>query len=314
MINRSMLATLTACALATILAVPPSHSASLTMTSGLTLDRTTPANLIVNGSFENGGPGNFWATGTSNLPYSSLPGWVSGGGTLNYAQWDNTAAFHLSDPLPDGTHGLYFGNAFVSVTPVPTFLPNGTVTFASTPVITHISNPPSGYMPDVTLSQTVTGLDVNKVYALSYWTSGESSSSSSGYPHDGIFGMDVTGFPRGYYAVPHGGTGGLGSSYVYQFLLQPANATTTITFTNWGHFIDPSFISTTEVVMDDVILNVAPVGACCVPGRTCEVLPAATCAAQGGTYMGDGLPCDPQGCVPVPTKSTSWGQIKARYN
>jgi hypothetical protein len=313
MIKRSSVAMLALCALATVLTVQASYSASLTMTSGLTLDRTTPANLIANGSFENGGPGNFWATGTTNIAYSPLPNWVSGGGALNYAQWDNTALFHNSDALPDGTHGLYFGNAFVSVSPAPTFLPDGTVTFASTPVITHITAPASSYLPDVTLQQTVGGLDVSKLYALSFWTSGESSGSSNGYPHDGIFGLDITGFPTLYLAVPHGGTGGLGPSHVYQFLLNPASAATTITFTNWGHFIDPVIVSTTEVVMDDVILNVAPVGACCIPGQICQVLSTDACVTKGGIYAGDGLPCDAQSCLPVPTESRSWGQIKASY-
>jgi hypothetical protein len=313
MIKKSNIAVSVVCALATVLTVQVSHSASLTMTTGLTLDRTTPANLIANGSFENGGPGNFWATGTGYAVYSPLPGWVSGGGNLNYAQWDDPAASHVSDVLPDGVRGLYFGNAFVSVTPVPAFWPDGTVTFASTPVIVHITDPPSGFQPDVTLQQTVSGLDVNKIYALSVWTSGEQSGGSGPYGHDGIFGVDVTGFPTLYLAVPHGGTGGLGMSHVYQFFLQPASAATTITFTNWGHFIDASFGGATELVLDDVILNLAPVGACCVPGRTCQVLSAEACAAQGGVYVGDGLPCDDQACSPVPTESKSWGQIKAQY-
>src|ERR1700694_755680 len=85
---------------------------TLTLTSGLTLDR--PTNLITNGSFESGGPGIYWATGTTNLIYSPLPSWTSAGGALNYAQRDDTAVSHASAPLADGTHGLYFGNAFVS--------------------------------------------------------------------------------------------------------------------------------------------------------------------------------------------------------
>ncbi len=103
-------------------------------------------------------------------------------------------------------------------------------------------------------------------------------------------------------------------SHVYQFLLQPASAATTITFTNWGHFIDPSVVATTELVLDDVILNLAPVGACCFTNQTCQVLSIEACVAQSGVYVGDGLPCDAETCSPVPTESRSWGQIKARFN
>jgi hypothetical protein len=313
MSKRSNALILAVCALATVLIVPASHAASLTLTSGLTLIRTTPQNLITNGSFENGGPGIYWATGTGLIPYSPLPGWVSGGGVKNYAQWDNTTAFQVSDVLPDGTHGLYFGNAFVTVSPAPTYLPNGTVTFSSTPVVTHISAPAADYQPDVTLQQTVSGLNVNQIYAFSVWASGEQSGSPTPYARDGVFAFDVTGFPTTYLAVPHGGTGGMGPSYVYQFLLQPASSTTSFTFTNWGHVVDAAGVGATELVLDDVILNVAPVGACCIPGQLCQILSLHDCVAKGGTYGGDGLPCGPQGCLPVPTESRSWGQIKSIY-
>lgn len=313
MIKRLISATLTAGVLAAVVMVPASHSASLTLTSGQSVTRTTPQNLITNGSFETGGPGAFWATGTLNLPYSPLPGWVSGGGVRNYAQWDNTATNHNSDALPDGARGLYFGNAFVTVSPAPTFLPSGEVTFGSTPVITHISPPPADFMPDVTLSQTVSGLNVSNVYVFSFWASGESSGSPTPYATDGVFAFDVTGFPTTYLAVPHGGTGGVGPSKVYQFLLQPASATTTFTFTNWGHLIDASGVGSTELVLDDVVLNAAAAGACCIPGALCQILSGPDCLGKGGVYGGDGSACGPNGCAPSPTESRSWGQIKVHY-
>ena len=306
-------ALLTAGVLALVIAVPASYSASLTLTTGLSVNRTTPANLITNGSFETGGPGVYWATGTLNIPYSALPGWVSGGGVKNYAQWDNTATNHNSDPLPDGTQGLYFGNAFVTVSPAPTYLSSGEVTFSSTPAVTHISPPPADFMPNVTLSQTIGGLNVNQLYVFSFWASGESSGSPTPYATDGVFAFDVTGFPTTYLAVPHGGTGGIGSSKVYQFLLQPANAATTFTFTNWGHLIDAAGVGSTELVLDDVVLNVAAVGACCIPGATCQFLSGPDCLAKGGVYAGDGSACGPNGCAPTPTEFRSWGQIKAQF-
>jgi hypothetical protein len=313
MIKRSISVLLTAGILAMVAIVPASHSASLTLTSGQSVNRTTPANLITNGSFETGGPGVFWATGTLNVPYSALPGWASGGGVSNYAQWDNTATNHNSDPLPDGTQGLYFGNAFVTVVPAPTYLPSGEVTFSSTPAIIHISPPPANFMPDVTLSQTISGLNVNQVYVFSFWASGESPGSPNGYATDGVFAFDVTGFPTTYLAVPHGGTGGIGSSKVYQFLVQPANATTTFTFTNWGHLIDAAGVGSTELVLDDVVLNAVAAEACCIPGAICQILSGPDCLARGGLYAGDGTACGPNGCGPTPTESQSWGQIKARF-
>lgn len=42
------------------------------------------------------------------------------------------------------------------------------------------------------------------------------------------------------------------------------------------------------------------IGACCLPGGTCEVLSAQACADQGGTYRGDGADCAGANC-PQPT-------------
>jgi len=55
-------------------------------------------------------------------------------------------------------------------------------------------------------------------------------------------------------------------------------------------------------------------GACCLADHTCIVVTAADCEAQGGSYIGDGYPCDPGTCEPViPTEETTWGQIKANF-
>ncbi len=43
-----------------------------------------------------------------------------------------------------------------------------------------------------------------------------------------------------------------------------------------------------------------PTGACCFPAGGCAGLTAAECAAQGGTYLGDGMTCFPSPCT-VPT-------------
>ena len=36
------------------------------------------------------------------------------------------------------------------------------------------------------------------------------------------------------------------------------------------------------------------------------------CVAEGGIYMGDGIPCDPNPCA-TPIEKTTWGQIKATF-
>ncbi len=55
-------------------------------------------------------------------------------------------------------------------------------------------------------------------------------------------------------------------------------------------------------------------GACCVDDQgNCEVLTQARCEEMGGAYQGDNVPCDPNPCPIVPTKTTTWGQIKHDY-
>ncbi len=55
-----------------------------------------------------------------------------------------------------------------------------------------------------------------------------------------------------------------------------------------------------------------PNGACCF-GSDCRILYPGDCSQQGGHYLGDGVPCDPNPCGSVHTKSTTWGQIKESY-
>jgi hypothetical protein len=38
-------------------------------------------------------------------------------------------------------------------------------------------------------------------------------------------------------------------------------------------------------------------GACCSADGTCQVIAAAACADQGGTYQGDNTTCDPNPCA-----------------
>lgn len=56
-----------------------------------------------------------------------------------------------------------------------------------------------------------------------------------------------------------------------------------------------------------------PIGACCLADGTCVAVTSGECVAAGGTYQGDGVPCEPDPCVPSPTLETSWGRIKEGY-
>ncbi len=56
-----------------------------------------------------------------------------------------------------------------------------------------------------------------------------------------------------------------------------------------------------------------PTGACCRAEGGCAVLPREACEGQGGTYLGDGVPCEPDPCDPTPAHPTSWGRIKAVF-
>jgi hypothetical protein len=234
--------------------------AALTLTGPLNLSHS--GNLVQNGSFEdhpNGGATiYYWASGTASTPYAQPAGWVTNGASLNYAEWGNTAVFATaSAPLPDGTSGLYFGNGqMAAISETPTFNTDGSVTFISpTPTIVP------KYSPPVTLSQTLTGLNTGTTYGLTFWTSGEDATSNV-FTHDGFFGLDVTGYSTVYLAAPSG-LSTLGQSHVYNFTFTPVNTNTTITFTNWGHpngsmpgWTFPGIA--TELVLDDVIVNVIP--------------------------------------------------------
>lgn len=50
-------------------------------------------------------------------------------------------------------------------------------------------------------------------------------------------------------------------------------------------------------------------GACC-RADGCEMLSATECAAAGGSWIGEGVPCEPDPCGPVPVERVSWGRVK----
>ena len=270
MTNRQIGLLLVASALVTH-AVPA--RASLTLSTGL--GATHAGNLVANGSFESGAPPDgipnelYWATGTGNTPLSVPPSWTSSGAAPSYALWGNEAtlpeSIQGSDGFPDGRAGLYFGNgAPVFVNQQPTFNANGTVSFPATP------NFVNNYSPSpVILSQTInTPATPAPSYKLSFWVSGEGAVYGQQFTERGIFGMQMTnvlaGDPIQWLTVPNGTlASGFGVSHLYEYTFTPLNTLqpVKINFINWGHF-DLSAYSmsnfTTELVLDDVIVNATP--------------------------------------------------------
>lgn len=244
-----------------------SAQAAMTLLSGPPTC-THVGNLVTNGSFEVGSPGpgpagkRFWATGTTLTPFAVPPGWSSVGPSTNYAYWgsDSPIAPHrlrFSDGVPDGQVGMYFGNGGSTVSPAPIYNGDGSVGFASTP---NFANSP------VRLSQTVpTNTSPAPSYCLGFWVSGEGAGGPNAYDL-GIFGLKVTnvlpGDPTLFLQVPNGPAGPWGPSRRYEFAFTPLNASlpVTVTFFNWGHIDLTAYGlgNTTELVLDDVIVNAVP--------------------------------------------------------
>lgn len=259
------------CGVAALFAITGAGSsahASLSLLSG-PQQGTHVGNLVTNGSFETGAPPSnssvYWANGTGLTPFATPPGWTSSGSANAYAYWGGTGAgpyqTALSDSLPDGQNALYFGNNFTNIDKTPTWHANGTVTFSGSPTFSPVYGSP------VTLSQTIS-LAPAPSYILSFWASGENAGFASWA--DGIFGLRITnvlaGDPIQYLACP-GGQSGLGASHRFEFqfsLLNPL-APVTIEFINWGHLKqwpdpsgNPTGAFTSELVLDDVIINAVP--------------------------------------------------------
>ena len=268
---------------------------ALTIATGDAVLGNRGSNLIANGSFENGYPaavtpsgalGVYFAppaSGTwtpqvgyppfvATTPASATPtSWNAAGSPWNYAIWGNTddngivAGGIASAAIPDGTKALYFGNdsGWVS-TGTPTYNANGTVAFSGgVPVNTNPSHANSAAA--VVLSQTA-NTTVGQMYRLDFWASAEDAATNGvnqNYGRNGIFALQVGGATV-YLTAPGGSVDpfGFGQSQRYYVDFTAVSATTQISFTNWGHFIRFNGVNeakaTTELVLDDVILNAIP--------------------------------------------------------
>lgn len=255
-------------ALAACIAAPA--LGSLTFLSGPAIG-THVGNLVTNGSFENGAPPPgfanqlYWATGTANTPFAVPPGWSSSGASGTYALWGSDGiagqGIIFSDVLPDGKAGMYFGNGTTGVSQTPTYHANGSVTFPSPPTFSP------GYGAPSTLSQTInTPANPSPSYLLSFWVSGEDAGANASGPGltwtEGVFGLKVTnvlpGDPITYYAVPSYLSSSPSRRLEFNFVPLNTSLPVTVEFINWGHFFDNGGPSSTELVLDDVIVNMVP--------------------------------------------------------
>ena len=242
--------------------------------ASLTFNTTPPtlshaSNLVVNGSFEIGAPAYgtqvLWAQGATGGP-NVPPGWSASGTASTYASWGSdglpTQGIRGSAVLPDGQNGLYFGNLFTDVDVAPVQHPDGRVTFASAPTFTPQFGAP------VILSQTI-NIPANPApsYQISFWVSGEDAASAGSWAR-GVMGFRMTnvlaGDPIQYLSIPSGSAAsGSIQSRLYAFDFTPINPLLScdIQFINWGHVTTIGGVSsafTSELVLDDVIINAVP--------------------------------------------------------
>ena len=61
-------------------------------------------------------------------------------------------------------------------------------------------------------------------------------------------------------------------------------------------------------------INLGPLERVCCVGFNCSIVGEADCQSLGGLWFGFDMQCDPNPCdIYVPTRETSWGQIRALY-
>jgi hypothetical protein len=228
-----------------------SATASITVSHGDALVGDRSTNLIANGSFETGNSGvNVgWTPGTHLGGYpgteSVIPSWNAAWPTGAYGWWGPLG--FAGAPAADGNNAVYFGNSFNTVGTTYTIGSDGVVNFAAAPSFSSRPGP-------VTLSQTVSGLTAGNSYRLDFWTSGEGN--TGGFTGTGIFGVDVSGSGSAYLLLATSANS-YGASERYYIDFVAASSSVTISFNNWGHITDMGG-SSTELVLDDVILNTVP--------------------------------------------------------
>ena len=267
------------------------------------LDRTSPANLLVNGDFTDNGWGqatptakglgplstnanglNYISsvvTGSDNIPYRGIPlataNWYfTGGGTDTYAMWlpGTTAAVGpwANGRTQWGPYGskngasnpqIYFGNnENWSVSPsvasllasnvftedvtqtAVTFTPGTDSRWSTSSKSYQNSRAPTAF-------QTIP-TSVGHTYCLSFWVGHEYFGATVGSRLDGLARLQIGGYNSVFFKVPTK-IGSAGERW-YTFQFEAKATTTRLSFTSWGH-IGQGSTSSTELVLDDVVVN-----------------------------------------------------------
>lgn len=254
--------------------------------AGASLQDRTPQskggpNLIINGDFsfntagvDQNGPSVLWGlTRDVNDPdtfvgvtQGFLQSWpASGGGNWTYAVWGGkVGTFPVAPCVGCSPSMVYFGNGFGNYnnTGPFTFNSDGFAQSATLTLIPQQDIPGKGFgTPDtpVTISQTV-GLTLGVRYRLQFYVGSEGgSSASTKYTETGVAAVDITGYARTYFSVPHS-VSLTGRYLTLDFVAYSTN--TIISFLSWGHIninalplapVAPPLA--TELVLDDVILT-----------------------------------------------------------
>ena len=247
------------------------------------LDRSAPANLVINGDFTDNGRGNTtgyrWSPRSTNSlggvqlvsvptatspPTTSIPGWTfTGGGSNTYALWlpgttapvgpwsngqDNFGPFGSkgSASLPH----IYFGNdEGWSISPAANSAGFTTQKVTQTAITWTAPNQSRNFVDGIapTAAQTVATTS-GGTYCLSYWVGHESSPPSAPF---GIARLQIAGYNDVFFQVTPGYAAG---ERWYTFQFDATSSATRIAFTSWGH-IGSGGAKTTELVLDDVVVN-----------------------------------------------------------
>jgi hypothetical protein len=247
-------------ALVGVCVITSAAHASLNLSSSL--GTTHAGNLVSNGSFELGNITPAPPDGVhSNLFVTPPDDWTPFGAPIVGAVWGNDGVIpyrlKASDVLADQRLGVFFGTGTgTTVSPAPTFQPNGRVVFPLPPTFNYA--PGEG---PVSLSQSVLNLNALQTYKISFWVSGEENSTNQGNTSPGIIEFNLTnvlaGDPSVYLAVPNGTLYGM--SKLYEFTFQPlTSGQVDITFTGHGRMFYGGTQFGPGAILDDVIINAVP--------------------------------------------------------
>jgi Secretion system C-terminal sorting domain len=227
------------------------------------------ANLVVNGSFETGGPstGNqvslFWTRPCNNPNWPSS--WTADGDPSSYGFWgfykgsdaaqynqqlnsvtcDNTLQTVFDTDMltaaAEGDNLMYFGNYNVTINgPAPAYnsttgeyIPRAQVPTAAAAIGWTDYGQGGAITKPVILTQTVNGLTVGNYYEMEFWVTGEVEPGPGG-----IFQLEVGG--KKFWLTtpgPEDPNGyGFGTSERYHLIFQASAVSMPIVFKNYGHF------------------------------------------------------------------------------